>query len=66
MNAIMDLQFGLSQLELFLCDQAMMVVAHKSNAEEIGILRKVFQNYDTNKSGDITCTSVGVVCCFQK
>ena len=31
-----------------------MVVAHKSNTEEIGILRKVFQNYDTNKSGDIT------------
>jgi len=33
---------------------AMMVVAHKANTEEIGILRKVFQNYDTNKSGDIT------------
>lgn len=33
---------------------AMMVVAHKSNTDEIGILRKVFQNYDTNKSGDIT------------
>lgn len=31
-----------------------MVVAHKSNTEEIGILRKVFQSYDTNKSGDIT------------
>lgn len=33
---------------------AMMVVAHKSNTEEIGILRKMFQQYDTNKSGDIT------------
>ena len=40
----------LSQLVI----QAMMVVAHKSNTEEIGILRKVFQSYDTNKSGDIT------------
>ncbi|CAB9524981.1 MAP kinase-activated protein kinase 2 (Fragment) [Seminavis robusta] len=33
---------------------AMMVVAHKSNTEEIGILRKIFSKYDTNKSGDIT------------
>ena len=30
-----------------------MVVAHKSNSSEIGILRKVFQQYDTNKTGDL-------------
>lgn len=30
-----------------------MVVAHKSSTEEIGILRKVFQKYDTRKDGSI-------------
>lgn len=30
---------------------ALMVVAHKSTSAEIGILRKVFQSYDTNGSG---------------
>lgn len=30
---------------------ALMVIAHKSTSEEIGILRKVFQKYDTKKDG---------------
>lgn len=30
-----------------------MVVAHKSSSTEIGILRKVFQQYDTKKTGDL-------------
>lgn len=30
---------------------ALMVIAHRSTSEEIGILRKVFQHYDTNSSG---------------
>jgi Ca2+-binding EF-hand superfamily protein len=30
-----------------------MIVAHKSTAEEIGILRKVFQRFDTKKKGQI-------------
>lgn len=30
---------------------ALMVIAHKSTSEEIGILRKVFQKYDTEKNG---------------
>lgn len=32
---------------------ALMVIAHKSTSEEIGILRKVFQKYDTAKDGTI-------------
>jgi len=32
---------------------ALMVVAHKSSSEEIGILRKVFQKYDTTRDGCI-------------
>lgn len=32
---------------------ALMVLAHRSSSEEIGILRKVFQHYDTNNSGDL-------------
>lgn len=31
-----------------------MVVAHKSTSEEIGILRKVFEKYDTSKNGSIS------------
>lgn len=30
---------------------ALMVIAHKSTSDEIGILRKVFQQYDTDKNG---------------
>ena len=30
-----------------------MIIAHKSTAEEIGILRKVFQRFDTKKKGQI-------------
>ena len=30
-----------------------MVVAHKSSTEEIGILRKLFQKYDTRGDGSI-------------
>lgn len=33
---------------------ALMVVAHKSSTEEIGILRKLFQQYDTEKKGVLT------------
>ena len=33
--------------------QALMVVAHKSSTEEIGILRKLFQKYDTRSDGSI-------------
>jgi serine/threonine protein kinase len=33
---------------------ALMVVAHKSSSEEIGILRKVFQQYDTKKDGQLS------------
>ena len=32
---------------------ALMVVAHKSTSEEIGILRKVFQKYDTKGNGQV-------------
>ena len=31
-----------------------MVVAHKSTSEEIGILRKVFERYDTSRDGSIS------------
>ena len=33
--------------------QALMVIAHKSTSDEIGILRKIFEKYDTNKDGVI-------------
>jgi calcium-dependent protein kinase len=33
---------------------ALMVVAHKSTSEEIGILRKIFQKYDSTGDGSIT------------
>ena len=33
---------------------ALMVVAHKSTTDEIGILRKVFQKYDSRRDGCIT------------
>lgn len=33
---------------------ALMVVAHKSTSEEIGILRKVFQKYDSGRDGCLT------------
>ena len=33
---------------------ALMVIAHRSTSEEIGILRKVFQHYDTSHSGFLT------------
>ena len=33
---------------------ALMVVAHKSSSEEIGILRKVFQKYDSRLDGSIS------------
>lgn len=32
---------------------ALMVIAHKSTSEEIGILRKVFQKYDTSGDGQL-------------
>jgi calcium-dependent protein kinase len=32
---------------------ALMVIAHKSTSAEIGILRKVFQMYDTRRDGTI-------------
>jgi Ca2+-binding EF-hand superfamily protein len=31
-----------------------MIVAHKSSTEEIGILRKLFQQYDTRRDGSIS------------
>jgi Ca2+-binding EF-hand superfamily protein len=31
-----------------------MIVAHKSSSEEIGILRKVFQKYDSRQDGSIS------------
>lgn len=33
---------------------ALMVVAHKSSTQEIGILRKIFQKYDTKKDGQLS------------
>lgn len=33
---------------------ALMVVAHKSTSAEIGILRKMFQQYDTNRDGQLS------------
>lgn len=33
---------------------ALMVVAHKSTSSEIGILRKVFQKYDTKRDGQLS------------
>ena len=36
---------------------AMMVIAYRSTSEEIGILRKVFQKYDTNHSGTLDFNS---------
>jgi calcium-dependent protein kinase len=35
---------------------ALMVIAHKSSSEEIGILRKVFQKYDSKRAGYLTIT----------
>ena len=32
---------------------ALMVVAHKSSSEEIGVLRKLFQKYDSRHDGSI-------------
>jgi calcium-dependent protein kinase len=44
-----------SELFPMLCmTKAMMVVAHKASTEDIGILKKIFVSYDTNKSGDLT------------
>ena len=31
-----------------------MVIAHKSTNDEIGILRKIFEKYDTEKNGVIS------------
>lgn len=36
---------------------AMMVIAHRSTSDEIGILRKIFQHYDTKHSGFLTYES---------
>eukprot|EP00934_Nitzschia_sp_Nitz4_P009415 Nitzschia sp. Nitz4//scaffold133_size116822//56256//65702//NITZ4_003807-RA/size116822-snap-gene-0.16-mRNA-1//-1//CDS//3329535396//9405//frame0 len=33
---------------------ALMVIAHKSSSEEIGILRKVFQKFDSRRDGSIS------------
>lgn len=33
---------------------ALMVIAHKSTSEEIGILRKLFQQYDTKRDGQLS------------
>jgi calcium-dependent protein kinase len=33
---------------------ALMVIAHKSSSQEIGILRKVFQKYDTKRDGQLS------------
>jgi calcium-dependent protein kinase len=33
---------------------ALMLVAHKSTSEEIGILRKIFQQYDTERNGHLS------------
>ena len=33
---------------------ALMVVAHKSTSDEIGILRKIFQKYDTKREGQLS------------
>jgi Ca2+-binding EF-hand superfamily protein len=33
---------------------ALMVIAHKSTSAEIGILRKIFQQYDTKKDGSLS------------
>lgn len=33
---------------------ALMIVAHKSTSEEIGILRKLFQKYDTDRTGKLS------------
>jgi calcium-dependent protein kinase len=33
---------------------ALMVIAHKSTSSEIGILRKIFQQYDTEKDGQLS------------
>ena len=41
---------------------ALMVVAHKSTSQEIGILRKVFQQYDIDGSGVIRYT--GKIICI--
>lgn len=32
----------------------LMIIAHKSSSQEIGILRKAFKRYDTDKNGTIT------------
>ena len=34
--------------------QALLVIANKSTSDEIGILRKVFEEYDTDNSGVIS------------
>jgi serine/threonine protein kinase len=33
---------------------ALMVIAHKSTSQEIGILRKIFQKYDTKRDGQLS------------
>ena len=39
---------------LFLLRQALMVIAHKSTSAEIGILRKLFQKFDSRRDGSIS------------
>ena len=34
--------------------QALLIIANKSTSDEIGILRKVFEEYDTDNSGVIS------------
>ena len=36
-----------------------MVVAHKSSSEEIGMLRKLFQKYDSHQDGSISFEEFG-------
>lgn len=44
----------LSRVCNVLISQALMVIAHKSTSQEIGILRKVFERYDTARNGSIS------------
>jgi Ca2+-binding EF-hand superfamily protein len=38
----------------FVSVQALLVIAHKSTSDEIGILRKIFEKYDTKRNGVIS------------
>ena len=54
-NELADIEDTLSRFVDYskLRKVALMVIAHKSTSDEIGLLRKIFQKYDTMRTGQV-------------